>query len=266
LKSAHLAIAMQNGSQAARSVADIVLVEDSFASLPATVQEGQRILTGMQDILKLFMSRVFYTALLIISTGFIGGFPQTPKQNAILTFLTVGIPSLALAAWAQPSLVSPKTLVRRMVHFVLPAAFTLSLFALIVYAINILSIFHPGLVPPGSETDPNANAFLLATAQTSLTIFAVVCGLLLIVFVEPPFASLTGGDALTMDWRPAVLAGALFLAFMVVLAVPGLRASFDLVPLGVLDYLFIGVMITGWAFFLRYVWRARLLDRLLSLE
>ncbi len=266
LKQANLAIAIQNGSQAARSVADIVLVEDSFTALPATVREGQRILTGMQDILKLFMSRVFYSALLILSTGFIGGFPLTPKQNAILTFFTVGIPSLALAAWARPALVSPKRLVRRMVHFVLPAAFSLSLFALIVYAVNILSIFHPALVPPPGEIDANANQLILAMAQTSLTIFTVLCGLLLIVFVEPPTPAWTGGAGLTHDWRPAVLAGGLCAAFMVILGVPGLRSMFDITPLGALDYAFIGVMVVGWAFLLRWVWRARLLDRLLSLD
>ena len=51
LKRANLGIAMQDGSQATRSVADIVLLNNSFAVLPETLTEGQRILNGMQDIL-----------------------------------------------------------------------------------------------------------------------------------------------------------------------------------------------------------------------
>ncbi len=58
LKKADLGIAMQSGSQATRGVADIILVNDSFAALGPAVQEGQRIVNGMQDILKLFLTRI----------------------------------------------------------------------------------------------------------------------------------------------------------------------------------------------------------------
>jgi cation-transporting ATPase E len=51
LKKASLGIAMQSGSQATRSVADIVLIKDSFGSLAPAVAEGQRIVNGMQDVL-----------------------------------------------------------------------------------------------------------------------------------------------------------------------------------------------------------------------
>src|SRR5439155_16901795 len=67
LKKADLGIAMQSGSQATRGVADIVLLGDSFAALPPAFQEGQRILNGMQDIMKLFLTRLLYVILLLIS-------------------------------------------------------------------------------------------------------------------------------------------------------------------------------------------------------
>src|SRR3989440_1586521 len=62
LKKADLAIAMQSGSQATRSVADIVLLNDSFASLPSALREGQRIRNGMQDILKLYLRSEEHTS------------------------------------------------------------------------------------------------------------------------------------------------------------------------------------------------------------
>src|SRR6185369_7049028 len=58
LKKANLAIAMGSGSQATRGVADLVLMQDSFGAVAQAVEEGQRILNGMQDILKLFLTRI----------------------------------------------------------------------------------------------------------------------------------------------------------------------------------------------------------------
>ncbi len=58
LKQAKLGIAMQSGTQAARNVADIVLLGDSFAALPEAFLEGQRIMNGMGDILRLYMTRI----------------------------------------------------------------------------------------------------------------------------------------------------------------------------------------------------------------
>ena len=89
LKRANLGIAMQSGTEATRNVADIVLLDDSFAVLPEAFQEGQRILNGMQDILRLYMSRILCLAILIAAIGFAsGGFPINLRQNAIISVLT----------------------------------------------------------------------------------------------------------------------------------------------------------------------------------
>ena len=85
LKKADLGIAMQSGSQATRGVADIVLTNDSFAVLPHAITEGQRIVAGMQSVLKLFLSRTFYLAVLIIAVGMLGTFPATPKRAVVVS-------------------------------------------------------------------------------------------------------------------------------------------------------------------------------------
>jgi cation-transporting ATPase E len=118
---------MQSGSQATRSVADIVLLGDSFAALPAAVREGQRIRNGMQDILTLFLTRVLYVALLLLATGIIGGFPFAPTHSSLLALLTVGLPTVALAAWARPGARTRRRPVRSLLRFVLPAAVTVAL-------------------------------------------------------------------------------------------------------------------------------------------
>ena len=84
LKKADLGIAMQSGSQATRGVADIVLTNDSFAVLPHAITEGQRIIAGMQSVLKLFLTRTFFLALLIIAVVMVGTFPFSPRQSALV--------------------------------------------------------------------------------------------------------------------------------------------------------------------------------------
>ena len=92
LKQADLGIAMRSGSQAARGVADIVLMQDSFAVLAPAALEGQRILNGMQDILKLFLTRISTVGLVIISSLVVGVFPLELRQGSILTLLLGGHP------------------------------------------------------------------------------------------------------------------------------------------------------------------------------
>jgi cation-transporting ATPase E len=248
LKKAQVGIAMQSGSQATRGIADIVLLGDSFAALPIAFREGQRIVRGMEDVVRLLLTRTFYVLLLIVATQLVGvPFPVTPKHNSILALLTVGIPILAIAAWARPG-APPKSVVRSTSHFVFPAAFTVSVVALAVYL-----------------------AYLAATgdveiARTALTTATVLCGLVLIPFVEPPTEALVGGDVLSGDWRPTLLAVGMLALFFVVTAVPPLRAFFELTPLRVWDYLLIAAVVVIWALLLRLIWRARAFERLLALE
>jgi cation-transporting ATPase E len=257
LKQANLGIAMQSGSQAARGVADIILLEDSFAALPHAVQEGQRIIIGMQDILKLFLSRVLYVTLLILSVGSMEGFPFEPKNISILTFLTVGIPSFFLAAWARPAVVRRVNLTRRLMHFILPAGLTISLFGLGVY------LFH--FIPP-YQASHNLDNTAWGIPQTATTAFTLLCGLMLIIFVEPPIKYLAGGDRLSGDWRPTILAIFSMVLYIVVLLSPWLRRFFELEPLSWWDYLLIGGLAAVWAFLLRWIWRGQVLERFLDTD
>ncbi len=247
LKQADVGIAMQSGSQATRSVADIVLLGDSFAALPSAFREGQRIIKGMEDIVRLLMTRTFYVMLLVIATQIVGlAFPVTPKHNSVLALLTVGIPILAIAAWARPG-TPPRSVIRSTSHFVFPAALTVSIVALAVYLAFL-----------GTTGD-------LEIARTALTTVTVLCGLVLIPFVEPPTKWWVGGDVLSGDWRPALLALGMLGLFGVITAVPSLRDFFELTPLRGLDYLLIGIVVAVWALLLRLIWRARLFERLLDL-
>jgi len=248
LKQAQLGIAVQSGSQASRAVADMVLMEDSFTALPAAFREGQRIIRGMQDILRLFLARTLYMTLLILGAAVVGvAFPVTPKHNSVLALLTVGIPTLALAVWAQPGEL-PRSVLRSVWHFVASAAFTVAVVGLAVYLGFLLTM--------GNED----------IAQSALTTVTVLCGLVLILFVEPPAPAWVGGDVLSSDRRPAFLALGMLAAFVVILLVPALRGFFELRLLPPLDYVLIGAVVIVWGFVLRFAWRKRLFERLLNLS
>lgn len=272
LKKANLGISMQSGSQATRAVADIVLLNDSFAALPAAFQEGQRIRNGMEDVMKLFLTRVFAVALVLTSvTAVQAGFPFTPKQVGILSTLTVGIPAFALAAWARVGVTVRGGLIRSLLHFIIPAATTMAILALAVYiyyyngAKNDIVIETQrsslDLSEPSSAT-PTATTLARDAATTVL----ILCGLLIIVFAEPPTTFWTGGDVLSGDRRPTLLALGMLAAYVVILAIDPLREFFGLHLLGFWDYVGIFALVCAWAMALRFIWRERLLDRFLGVR
>lgn len=246
LKQANLGIAMQSGGSATRGVADIVLLQDSFAALPQVFREGQRIRHGMHNILKLFLTRVLYMVGLLIAIMIVDGFPFVPKQNAVLTLLTEGIP--ALASWARPCAFEQRRALASLLHFVIPAAARLCLTAIGVY----MAAFSTHVQLP--------------VAQSALTTFTIATGLLLIPFVEPPARVWTGGSRLGGDWRPSLLALGLLGGYVALLAIPPLRAFFELTALDVRGYLLIGLAALAWAVLLRFIWRARLFERFLQLD
>ncbi|HEY7094688.1 MAG TPA: HAD-IC family P-type ATPase, partial [Ktedonobacterales bacterium] len=141
LKQANLGVAMQSGSQATRGVADIVLMDDSFASLAPAVLEGQRIVNGMTDILRLYLARICTMGLLIVSSLVIGFFPLLLRQGSLIVLFSVGIPTVALALWARPGATSRKDLLPSLLHFVLPPMLMSTIIGLVLfYGVYVLLV------------------------------------------------------------------------------------------------------------------------------
>jgi len=267
LKQADLGIAMQSGSQATRGVADIVLTNDSFAVLPHAITEGQRIIAGMQNVLKLFLSRTFFVALLIIAIGIVIDFPFSPRQSALLSFLTAGVPAVALAAWARPKRAARGSTLGRIASFAAPAGLAVTLIGLLLFVGYSLPVF--GLFASGSATVDEINAALkdtLPRAQTVLTYFLAVCGLLLVMFVEPPSRFWAGNDEPSGDRRPTWLTIALLVGVLLIAFVPALSELFDLRPVAALDMAVVGLAAAVWVFLVRWAWNRRLLERFLGTD
>ncbi|MBZ0285814.1 MAG: HAD-IC family P-type ATPase [Anaerolineae bacterium] len=267
LKKAHIGIAMQSGSQATRGVADIVLLNDSFAALPPAFQEGQRIVNGMLDIMRLFLTRVVYQTLIILGVAVIGlGFPITPVHMSLLSLFTVGIPMLALAAWSRPG-TPKKHLIQSVLGFTLPAGLTLALAGLLIYVVYYVGLLRAGgAVDVLQVNDPVLQQHALDIARTVLTTVTTIGGLMLIIFVEPPTHFWSAGDEFSGDWRPTIMAGVLLLIYILLMVVPGLREFFELAILEPRDWLIITVVLLAWTFALRFLWRTQLFNRFLRLS
>jgi cation-transporting ATPase E len=258
LKATNLAIAMQGGTSAARAVSDIVLLKDCFAALPRALNEGQRIRGGMHAILKLFLTRVLYMAVLVIMFAIIDiGFPFAPKQNALITLLTVGLPTLALAAWARPR--EPIHQSSGVLQFVVPAACSLAVVGLAVYAGYL---FLGPLLAGGPLLDAVNSAIARSVAQSALTTVSILCGLTLLLFVQPHGESTSSWR--DVDWKHGALAAALLVVFLVISVVPGFRAVFELQPLSPRDMALIACVTVAWALCLNSIWRWQLLERLVG--
>ena len=264
LKQANVGIAVQGGSQAARGVADLILLNDSFAALPYAFREGQRILNGMQDILKIFLVRIFSKALIIAAAVAAGGFPFSPRQASLYSFVAAGVPTVGFAAWAISGPTPKGSLIKRLARFVVPATLLISVMGFFIYMAYVRIGMAGFSGPEDSGRAAAALAHALPRAQTATTLFVSLCGILLIPLTVPPSPFWGGGARLRHDWRPAAMAVALLVFLVFVVVTSWGRHLFELTPLSIFEYAGICALAAGWLFALRWVWRLPWLHRIVG--
>jgi len=121
LKKSRLAIAQGNGTQMARSVADLVLVSGSFAAVPGMVHEGRQILRNIQRVSRLFISKAMFTAFLLATVAIPTGiFPLLPRQFTLTSSLTIGIPAFFLALAPSAGAWRPEGFLKAIARFSIP--------------------------------------------------------------------------------------------------------------------------------------------------
>ena len=121
LKDADMGIAMGSGSSASRAVAQLVLLDDQFSTLPRVMAEGRRVINNVERVANLFITKATYAVLLTALVGLFGvPFPFLPKQLTLIGTISVGVPGFFLALAPDSSLVRPGFL-PRVLRFALPA-------------------------------------------------------------------------------------------------------------------------------------------------
>jgi len=168
LKAARVGIAQGSGSQMAQAVADLVLVRGDFASVPALVAEGRKVLRNLQRVSKLFVSKSAFATFLILSIGLTPQpYPLLPRQLTVAGALTLGIPAFFLALAPSEGRYRSERFLFDVGRFAVPAgtAAGLGVLASYIFARNVARL-------------------PLAEARTIATTVLVLVGLYLILALE----------------------------------------------------------------------------------
>ena len=135
LKASDCAISVKSGTDAARNVSQLILLNDDFNSLPKVVQEGRQTINNVERSGSLLLVKTIYTILLIIFSVVV---PQKyffiPIQLTLITQVTIGAPSFFLALEPNNDLVKGNFLLKMLAR-ALPCALT------VVYNVMIISAF-----------------------------------------------------------------------------------------------------------------------------
>ncbi len=98
LKEADCSIAMQSGSDAARNVSQLVLLDSNFASMPKIVAEGRRAINNIERSATLYLVKTIYASVLAVIFMFLNAqYPFSPIQLTLISSLGIGVPSFILA-------------------------------------------------------------------------------------------------------------------------------------------------------------------------
>jgi cation-transporting ATPase E len=121
LKDADIGIAMGNGAPATRAVAQLVLLDSSFATMPGIVAEGRRVIANVERVANLFVTKTVYAVLLAFAVGIARWpYPFLPRHLTVVSSLTIGIPAFLLAL-APNAARSRPGFVPRVLRFAIPA-------------------------------------------------------------------------------------------------------------------------------------------------
>ncbi len=189
MKEANCAVAMLNGSDAARGVCDFVLMSSDFSTMVQVLREGRRVINNIENVASLYLVKTIYSAVLALLYFFLPfNYPFEPLQMTPISALMVGVPSFFLAL--RPNYSKPQgRFLANVLENSLPAALSVVFCVLVVQLMGVLF----GLT-----------ALEVATMDVLLT--GGVCFYLLLRVARPLRAAETG--------LLALLAAAFVLAFV----------------------------------------------------
>ena len=136
LKEADCSIAIASGSEAARNVSHLVLLDSNFGSMPKVVAEGRRVINNVTSVAALYLTKTIFSLLLAIQAMISGGvYPISTNQLILIDFLAIGLPSFVLALEPNNREVQGKFLFN-VLKGALPGALTILIISLIVFLLS----------------------------------------------------------------------------------------------------------------------------------
>ena len=218
LKDSDIGIAVGGGASASRAVAQLVLIDGRFAALPGVVGEGRRVISNIERVANLFLTKTVYAIGIALAVSLAAlPFPFLPRHLTFIGAVTIGIPSFFLALAPSARRTRPG-FVGRVLRFAVPTGIAATLATFAGYQLAI------------SEGEP------LEAARTTAVLVATSIGLFALAIVCRPF----------VPWKTA-LVGSMAGLSVLALASPASRAFFELeLPSTVVFLAAIGIVaITG---------------------
>ncbi|WP_208379048.1 HAD-IC family P-type ATPase [Cumulibacter soli] len=133
LKDADIGVAMGNGAQATKSIAQLVLLDGRFSHLPSVLAEGRRVIGNVERVANLFVAKNVMSLIAILSAAaFAMPFPFLPRHLTLVSAVTIGIPAFFLALGPNKRRYVPGFL-KRVLRFAVPAGAVAGLVVLASY-------------------------------------------------------------------------------------------------------------------------------------
>ena len=200
LKNADMGIAMGSGSASTRAVAQLVLLDNSFATLPEVLAQGRKVINNVERVANLFVTKAAYAVLLTVLVGiFTVEYPFLPRHLTLVGTFSIGVPGLFLALAPSTELIRPGFLTR-VLRFSIPAGVLAAVASFFVY-----------------EIARRHDEVTLDEARTVATFTLLGVGLVILVVISRPLR----------PWKIG-LAAAMAGSYMIVMVWPWARNFFEL--------------------------------------
>lgn len=196
LKDADIGVAIGGGSAASRAVAQLVLIDGEFNTLPNVVAEGRKVISNIERVANLFVTKTVYAVFIALAIGLVGRpFPFLPRHLTLVGSITIGLPAffLALAPTAERAQTG---FVRRVLSFSLPTGLA------------------AGLATFGAYEMALAENVSTQEARTTATLVLAAIGLFALAIVSRPL----------LPWKK-ILIGSM-IGFLVLLLLSGASQDF----------------------------------------
>ncbi len=199
LKLADIGIAMGSGAPAAKAVAQLVLLDGRFASMPGVVAEGRRVTANIERVANVFITKTVWATVLAIAAGIaLWPYPFLPRDITIIDTLTIGIPSFFLALAPNQRRYLPG-FVGRVLRFTVPAG-------LVVAAASFAAYWLA-----------RSHGLPLVEQRTGATLVALMLSLCVLVILAFP-----------LTWRRALLVVLVIAGFVLLFPIAAIRDFYAL--------------------------------------
>ncbi len=166
LKDADCGIAMAAGSDAAKQVAHIVLLDSDFACMKNIVREGRMIISNIERVSALYLTKTIYSMLLSVIFILLGrSYPFIPIHLSLISGTAIGLPSFLLTL-EQTESVTQNGFLKHVLRISLPGALTMVVDMLLIQLLGTAFGFDESLISMYN---------LLAAGMISMLVLISVC-------------------------------------------------------------------------------------------